>query len=334
MNEQVSVPAIAEPMSDAELRQRRPLVAFLQTYSITIAAAALVIGVAVGNPVFLSFDNICNMLSQWAPAGIIAVGMTAVIIAGGFDLSISTAYGFCAIVAATVGNEADPWVAFVAAVVAGTAVGAVNALLITTFKVNPFITTVGTGFIVNGIALAVAHNTAVIVSNPDFGWLGAGRWEGIPYSGFLLIGLMIFASVVLSATMFGHMIYAVGGNPEASRLSGVPVNLVVAATYICQGTCVGIAGFVGASQLNSAQTNIDPRILFDVMTIVIVGGTSLGGGIGSIWRTAVGMVIIATISNGFVLLDISSYYQDMIKGAIIVGALVLDAGFRILRGRR
>jgi ribose transport system permease protein len=130
------------------------------------------------------------------------------------------------------------------------------------------------------------------------------------------------------------MVFAVGGNPEASRLSGVPVNLVVAGTYTLQGTCVGIAGFISASQLNSAQTNIDPRILFDVMTIVIVGGTSLGGGVGSIWRTAVGLVIIATISNGFVLLDVSSYYQDMIKGIIIVGALVLDALFRILRSRR
>jgi ribose transport system permease protein len=331
MNEQAAAPAAAEQILVHRTKSGSPFLTFLQAYSIVIAAVLLIIAVAIGNPVFLSYGNICNLLSQWATAGIIAIGMTAVVIAGGFDLSIGSSYGLCAIVAATMGNQTDPWTAFVAAALVGTAVGVVNAVLITNFKISPFITTVGTGFIVSGVALAVAHNTAVIVSNPDFGALGAGRWEGIPYSGLLLIALMILAEIVLSATMFGHFIYAVGGNAEASRLSGIPVKLVVSGTYILLGACVGIAGFISASQINAAQTNLDPRMLFDVLTVVIVGGTSLGGGIGSIWRTATGLVIIATISNGFVLLDISSYYQDMIKGAIIVGALVMDAIFRMAR---
>jgi ribose transport system permease protein len=117
----------------------------------------------------------------------------------------------------------------------------------------------------------------------------------------------------------------VGGNPEASKLSGIPADFIIASTYILLGAGVGLSGFISASQLNSAQANLDPRILFDVLTIVIVGGTSLGGGVGSIWRTVVGLVIIATITNGFVLLDVSPFYQDVIKGLIIVGALILDS---------
>jgi ribose transport system permease protein len=144
----------------------------------------------------------------------------------------------------------------------------------------------------------------------------------------LLIVLFPIAGLVLSRSVYGHMIYAVGGNAEASKLSGIRADLIVASTYIFLGAGVGLAGFISASQLNSAQANLDPRILFDVLTIVIVGGTSLGGGVGSIWRTVVGLVIIATITNGFVLLDISPFYLDVIKGLIIVGALILDSMLR------
>jgi ribose transport system permease protein len=200
--------------------------------------------------------------------------------------------------------------------------------LVSAFKINPFITTVGTGFVINGLSLVVTRNAAFIVSDPAFGILGAGRWHGIPYSGMLLIVLFPIAGLILSRSVYGHMIYAVGGNAEASKLSGIRADLVVASTYILLGAGVGLAGFISASQLNSAQANLDPRILFDVLTIVIVGGTSLGGGVGSIWRTVVGLAIIATITNGFVLLDISPFYQDVIKGLIIVGALILDSTLR------
>lgn len=300
----------------------------LQEYGVPVAALLLVIIVAVGNPAFLSLGNIDNMLSQWSPAGIMAIGMTLVILAGGFDLSISSGFSFCAVIAAILGQQTSPILALLGAIAAGTAIGFVNAILISIFKINPFITTVGTGFIINGLSLVVTRNAAFIVSDPAFGILGAGRWHGIPYSGLLLIALFPIAGLVLSRSVYGHMIYAVGGNPEASKLSGIPADLIIASTYILLGAGVGLSGFISASQLNSAQANLDPRILFDVLTIVIVGGTSLGGGVGSIWRTVVGLVIIATITNGFVLLDISPFYQDVIKGLIIVGALILDSTLR------
>ena len=320
--------AAPEPSATPRGTTRSRWAESLQDYGVALAALLLVVIVATGNPAFLSPANINNMLSQWSPAGIMAIGMTLVILAGGFDLSISSGFAFCAVIAAIIGQQTSPLLALLGSIAAGTVIGSINATLVSVFKINPFITTVGTGFVINGLSLVVTRNAAFIVSNPAFGILGAGRWHGIPYSGMLLIVLFPIAGLVLSRSVYGHMIYAVGGNAEASKLSGIRADLIVASTYIFLGAGVGLAGFISASQLNSAQANLDPRILFDVLTIVIVGGTSLGGGVGSIWRTVVGLVIIATITNGFVLLDISPFYQDVIKGLIIVGALILDSMLR------
>jgi ribose transport system permease protein len=320
--------AAPEPSATPRGTTRSRWAESLQDYGVALAALLLVVIVATGNPAFLSPANINNMLSQWSPAGIMAIGMTLVILAGGFDLSISSGFAFCAVIAAIIGQQTSPILALLGSIAAGTVIGSINATLVSVFKINPFITTVGTGFVINGLSLVVTRNAAFIVSNPAFGILGAGRWHGIPYSGMLLIVLFPIAGLVLSRSVYGHMIYAVGGNAEASKLSGIRADLIVASTYIFLGAGVGLAGFISASQLNSAQANLDPRILFDVLTIVIVGGTSLGGGVGSIWRTVVGLVIIATITNGFVLLDISPFYQDVIKGLIIVGALILDSMLR------
>lgn len=306
-------------------RAGRAIAGFLMDYAVGVVAVLLVIVVSIRNPAFLSLINIANMLSQWAPAGLMAIGMTYVIIAGGFDLSIAAVFSLCAVVAGAVAQEQPVWLAFIAAIVAGAAVGFVNAGLIARFNINPFITTVGTGFIVTGVTYVVTKNAAFIVSNPDFGILGAARWQGVPYSGMLLILTLIVSALVLSRTIYGHVIYGVGGNIEASRLSGLRVPLIVGSTYALLGALTGVAGFISASQLSSAQSNMDPNILFDVLTIVIVGGTPLGGGMGSIGRTAIGLVLIATISNGFVLLDINPFYQNIIKGVLIVGALVLNS---------
>jgi ribose transport system permease protein len=299
----------------------------VRTYAILVTLAALVTAVTIGNPSFLSWTNLMNILSQWAPAGIIAAGMTYVALAGGFDLSIASAFSLCAVVAAVVGQTLDPGFAFLAAIGAGILVGAVNGFFIAKIGINPYITTVGIGFILNGLALLLTDNAAFMVSNPGFAELGAGRLYGVPYSGILLILILVALQLVLWRTIYGEVIYAVGGNYEASWLSGIRVTLVVASTYMLVGACYGLAGSITASQLSSAQANMDPSIVFDVLTIVVVGGTSLGGGSGAVWRTAVGIAIIATITNGFVLLDISPYYQSIIKGAIIVAALSLDVLF-------
>jgi ribose transport system permease protein len=313
---------------------RAQLPTLIRVYGIIFTLVLLLAVVTVGNPAFLSQQNVFNMASQWAPAGIMAVGMTFVILTGGFDLSVASAYSLCAVVAAYVGQTQAPGIAFAAAIATGLVFGLTNGLLVAVVRINPFITTVGSGFIINGIALVLTQNAAFLVSNDDFGVLGAGRWHGIPYSGMLLVAFLVTFGLILARTIYGEAVYAVGGNYEASRLSGIRVRTVVASTYVLLGGCVGLAGSIAASQLSSAQANLDPGIIFDVLTIVVVGGTSLSGGSGAMWRTAVGLAIIATISNGFVLLDISPYYQSIIKGSIIVAALALDTGLmRLVRAK-
>jgi ribose transport system permease protein len=149
----------------------------------------------------------------------------------------------------------------------------------------------------------------------------------------ILVACLLAGGLVLARTVYGQSIYAVGGNAEASRLSGIRVGAMVGSTYVLSGLSMGAAGVITASQLSSAQANINPGIVFDVITIVVVGGTSLAGGAGSMWRTAVGLAIIATISNAFSLADVNPSYQDIVKGCIIIGALALDAYARRLAGR-
>jgi ribose transport system permease protein len=262
-----------------------------------------------------------------------AVAMTFVILTGGFDLSIASGFSLCAVVAAALGRTQYPAVAFAAALGVGLAIGLVNGLLVAGAKINPFITTVGTGFILNGIALVVSGNNAYVVNNPDFGTIGAGRWHAFPYSGMILIFCLVAGGLVLARTVYGQSIYAVGGNAEASRLSGIRVGTTVASTYVLSGLSMGLAGIVAASELSSAQAGINPDIVFDVITIVVVGGTSLAGGIGSMWRTTVGLGIVATVSSAFSLGNTNPHYQDIVKGCIIIGALALDNYARRLARR-
>jgi ribose transport system permease protein len=307
--------------------------AVLRTYGILLSFVILVTTVGLWSPSYATRTNMFNLLSQWASAGVMAVAMTFVILTGGLDLSVAAGFSLCAVTAAGLGQHSDPTIAFFAALGVGLVIGLVNGILVARIGINPFITTLGTGFILSGITLVVTGNIAYVVQNPDFGTLGAGRWHGFPYSGMILVLCLAIGGVALARTVYGQSIYAVGGNREASRLSGIRVGTTIASTYVLSGLSMAIAGIITASQLNSAQANIDPEIVFDVITIVVVGGTSLAGGFGSMWRTAVGLGIVATISNAFSLADVNPFYQDIVKGCIIVGALALDAYARRLADR-
>lgn len=308
-------------------------VRLLRTYGIVIALLILVVIVAVGNPGFLNFTNLMNISSQWAPAGIMAVGMTLVIITGGFDLSVGAIYSLTAVIAAAAGQHYSAGISFTLAILAGLFLGLVNGGLVTIAQVNPFIATLGTSFAITGIALVATGNIAFVVDNPEFSVLGAERWNGIPYSGMLLAAFLIIGGLVLWNTTYGKKIYAVGGNAEASRLAGIHTRWITASTYVISGGCAGVAGVITASQLSSAQPYLNSTIVFDVITVVVVGGTSLAGGYGAMWRTAVGLGILATLQNGFNLLNVDPYYQTIIKGVIIVAALALDSYAQRLAAR-
>jgi ribose transport system permease protein len=312
--------------SAASLRKPQASVAaHLRTYGILLALLLLVIAVDVADHSFLSPANIANMLGQWALTGVMAVGMTFVIIAGGFDLSIASGFSLCAIVAALLGAHDLPLpVAIIAAIGTGLIIGGVNGGLVAFVGINPFIATVGTGFIFLGIDFLATPSTYIQVNQAGFDILGAGTWLSFPFKGMILVAFMVAGEAVLSRTVYGRQVFAVGANATVCSLSGLPVGRIIASTYVVSGLCMGIAGGLAASQLSTAQARMEPTIVYDVIAAVVIGGTSLSGGVGSIWRTAVGLAIIATISNGFTLLGLNPLHQGIVKGLIIILALAID----------
>lgn len=291
------------------------------SFGIILAFVALVIAITLAQPDFLAPGNLMNILSQWAPVAIMSIGMTYVVITGGFDLSIAAIYTLAAVTAAAIGIAQPPITAYVAALGVGLVAGTLNGFVVVGLRVNPFIATLGTSLFISGITLVVTGNVPFVVTFEQFSILGRGRLAGVPYSGILVIILMLVAGLVLAYSAYGQSIYAVGGNREAARLSGIPTSLVTASTYVLSGACAGIAGIVSASQLSSAQPGTDQNLVFNVLAAVVVGGTALTGGRGAIWRTAVGLGILAALQNGFNLLDINAYYQNIIKGVIIIAAI-------------
>ena len=299
-------------------------------YGIFYAFIILVFAVTYqSDGLFVSPLNLRNILSQWSPAGIMAIGMTFVILIGGFDLSVGAAYALCAIVAAGLGQYGlDPIYCFIFAILAGGVIGAVNGLIVVLLRVNAFIATLGTSFAITGISFVVTHNRPYMVWEPEFSFLGLGTFYSIPVCGLLFVGLYLGGMFVLYKTIYGQWIYAAGGNYETSRLSGLPVKRIIFSTYFLSGLCAGIAGSIIASRLSSAQPNIDPEIVFDIITVVVLGGTSLAGGFGGLFRTLVGVGMVATIDNGIVLLDVDPRVKDIVKGVIIVLALATDVRLR------
>jgi ribose transport system permease protein len=251
--------------------------------------------------------------------------MTFVIIAGGFDLSIASGFSLCAIVAALLGAHDLPLAtAMLAAVATGLVIGVVNGGLVSLIGINPFIATVGTGFAILGIDFLATPNTYIQVTQPGFDALGAGSWLSFPFKGMILLASLVLGEAVLAKTVYGREVYAVGANATVCRLSGLPVGRIIASTYVVSGLCMGVAGGLAASQLSTAQARMEPTIVYDVIAAVVIGGTSLSGGVGAMWRTAVGLAIIATISNGFTLVGLNPLHQGIVKGVIIILALAID----------
>jgi ribose transport system permease protein len=302
----------------------------LRTYAIVLGLAVLVIAVAAQNSVFVSHNNLLNISSQYAPAGIMAAGLTFVLISGGIDLSIGANYNLCAVVAAAIGRHHDPGIAFVAAMGLGTGIGVLNALIVTITGIDSFIATLGVSFVLTSISLILTGNQAYYVERNDFLSLGAGSWHTIPYAGMVMFGTFLLLGLILARGSYGQKIYAVGGNREASRLAGLRVQVLYGSTFVLVGFCCGLGGILNASQLGTAQYNIDPGILFDVVTIVVLGGTSLLGGYGAMWRTVVGWAFIASIGNSFNILSVNSNYQSLVKGLVLIGALAIDVYVRRL----
>jgi ribose transport system permease protein len=311
------------------VRARGNTTTAVQRYGVVAALVILLIILSIASPTFFRLTNFANILAQWAPVGIMSVGTTYVILAGGFDLSAAAGFAFCAVIAAALAQAGvPPSLSFLAAIAAGVLIGAVNATLVVGLRINPFVATLATGFVLNSLPYLIVPSPFIEVDQPGFDTLGTGAWFGIPYTGLVLIGFLVVFGTVLAKTQYGHFLYAVGGNAEISRLFDIPVRRVISSTYIFSGLCVGTAASLATSQLNYSASDQDPVLAFDVIVAVVVGGTSLAGGVGSMWQTAVGLAILAVLQNGLNLLDINTFYQYIIKGCLIIGAVSLDVWMR------
>lgn len=303
--------------------------AAVRRYGVVLVLVALLAILGVASPTFFRTTNFANILAQWAPVGIMAVGTTYVILAGGFDLSVAAGFAFCAVVAAGLGQSGvPPSLAFLATIASGIVIGIVNAVLVVGLKINPFVATLASGFVLTSLPYLIVASPFIEVDQPGFDALGTGAWHGIPYTGLILIGFLVVSGTILAKTQYGHLLYAIGGSAEIARLVGIPVRRVASSTYVFSGFCVGTAASLATSQLSYSGSDQDPALVFDVIVAVIVGGTSLGGGIGSMWQTAVGLAILAVLQNGLNLFDVNTFYQYIIKGCLIIGAASLDVWAR------
>lgn len=305
--------------------------AALLQYGMVWALVILLIVATILYPRFFNIVNITNILSQNATVGIVAVGMTFVIIGGGFDLSVGAIFAVGAVVFARFADPAGLWGAAGLVLIASVICGIVNGLVVTKLKVNAFVATLGTGSIFGGAAYIFSNSAPITPDNFAFQTLGTGSLFGCPISIWLLFIVFLVGGFVLIKSVYGRSIYAIGGNSEASRLSGLPVDLLRGSTYVISAACSGLAGMILASRLGVGQADMGASIALDSIAIVVIGGTSLMGGEGAMWRTAIGLLIMATLTNVFDSLAISTNYQLVTKGAIVIGAVALDVFARSRR---
>ena len=283
------------------------------------------------SPPFLRSQNLSNILDQQAGIIIVAVAGTLVLIAGGIDLSIGAVYGLAGATAAQLAVSFGPAVGILAALGVGLAVGLSNGVVVTKFRINPLIGTLAMSFVVSGIAAIATHgNLVVVLDHPEFQQFAATRWLGLTSAAWMMIAIAIAGAILLSRTTFGRYVYATGGNAEAARLGGVRIDTVRIATFALSGMAAALAGTIDASRTLSAQASAGSFLTFTVLTGIIVGGTSILGGEGSVPRTVVGCLFVALVANGFNLLGFDPFYQQVTLGVILLLAVGTDAWSRRL----
>lgn len=305
---------------------------FTIRYGMVWVLIALVVTASIIQDSFLEWGNIRNILQQNAPVGIVAVGMTYVMIGGGFDLSVGSIYGGAAMFYASQAGDLPVAVAILATVLLGCTAGGINGVVVTRLKVNPFIATFGTSSIFMGAAFLYANSKTFPFREESFRTLGSDRIFDVPWSVVVLIAVFAIGAIILGKTVYGRSLYAIGGNNEAARLSGLRVDVLRASTFVLVGACAALAGILIASRIGVGQPDMTRGTLaLDAIAIVVIGGTSLFGGEGSVWRTAVGLLILAVLSNLFDSYAVQASTQQIIKGAIVVGAVSLDSFARSRR---
>ncbi|WP_273430711.1 ABC transporter permease [Chitinibacter tainanensis] len=301
--------------------------ATLQKLGPFLALLVLAAGLAITSPDFLTLGNLLNVFRQVSINALIAFGMTLVILLGGIDLSVGSILALSSVLTALmISHGIDPVAATGLGVLAGAGMGMVNGLVISKGKVAPFIATLGTMTILRGLALVFSEGRPITGLDSDFfTMLGGGYVAGlIPVPVVIMVVMFGVFWFVLKRTVFGRHVYAVGGNEEAAVLSGIKTGQIKVWVYTLSGAMAATAGMILTSRLNSAQPTAGTGYELDAIAAVVLGGTSLTGGRGWIFGTLVGALLIGILNNGLNLLGVSSFYQQVIKGVVILLAVLLD----------
>jgi len=321
-------------MSDAPTLSRRPdqrppVLEIAREYGILVIIALLLIGLTFASDSFLTPRNLLNILNQSAPLAIIACALTFVIIGGGFDLSTGAIFGVAAVSAGWIAIHVDPMLAILVGPVIGMVLGVVNGIIITAFNVHSFLVTLATSLVYRGIAILITDGKLIPVRIPEFAWIGRSRVSlfglEVNVAVLVMLAFMVLMMFVLNRTTFGRKVFAVGGNSEAALLSGIRTRLIVVITFAMSGIASGLAGVITVSRISMAEPQAGAGMELEAIAAVILGGTSIMGGAGAIWRSVAGVLLMALIGNGFNILNVNPFFKDLTTGVIIVVAVALAA---------
>jgi ribose transport system permease protein len=304
------------------------------------ALALMMLALSVATESFLTIENGLNVLRQISINLCLSIGMTMIILSGGIDLSVGSVLALSGAVAAgllkngitlTYWNSVLQFTVFgaiVAGIATGLALGWFNGLMITRFGLPPFVATLGMLSIARGLTMLWTGGFPITNLGEEFRFMGTGYWLGVPMPVWISAALVIAFVVVMQRTAFGRYLYAIGGNERVARLSGLNINRIKRIVYTLGGGLAGVAGLLLSSRLDSATPNAGFGYELDSIAAVVIGGTSLSGGRGSILGTVLGCLIIGVLNNGLVLLQVSPFWQQVIKGAVILVAVAVDRASR------
>jgi ribose transport system permease protein len=317
-----------QSMNNEGKLSKSTILLFLNKYRVFFIFIFICLIASLLSDVFFTVNNMLNVVRQVSITAIIAAGMTLVILIAGIDLSVGSVMAFSgAVVAGILAANLSLPVAIILTLLVGTLFGIVNGLFVAKGGVPAFIATLAIMVIARGMTLVYTKGYPVVVSNDAFRVIGNGKLAGIPYP--IIIMLVVFISIylILKYTSFGRYVYAIGGNEEASRLAGIPVNYIKILVYGIAGFLSALSAIIYTSRLMSAQPTAGLGIELDAIAAVIIGGTSLAGGKGGVIGTLIGALIMGVLDNLLNLMNVSPFYQSIVKGLVILFAVLVDSKF-------